>query len=119
MALGLGVFLLGSILERQRELGTLQALGATRQQVTRLLLVEGFMLVACGIAGGLVIGLLLAWQYNGFLTGIFAVALPVLTLPLFELGLLLGLGLAGVLAAAFLVALRLQRLWPAEVLREA
>jgi putative ABC transport system permease protein len=119
MALGLGVFLLGTILERQRELGTLQALGATRQQVTRLLLLEGFILVASGIAGGLVIGLLLAWQYNGFLTGIFAVALPVLALPLFELGLLLGLGLVGVLAASFLVTLRLRRLWPAEVLREA
>jgi len=119
MALGLGVFLLGSILERQRELGTLQALGATRRQVTSLLLLEGSALVASGIFGGLIMGLLLAWQYNGFLTGIFAVALPTLTIPLLELSFLLALGLAGVLAAAFLTTLRLRRLWPAEVLREA
>lgn len=119
IALGLGVFLLGSILERQRELGTLQALGATRSQVTRLLLLEGSVLVISGIVGGLVIGLLLAWQYNSFLGGIFAVSLPTLTIPWLELGLLLGLGLVGVVLAAFMTTLRLRRVWPAEVLREA
>lgn len=119
IALGLGVFLLGSILERQRELGTLQALGATRSQVTRLLLTEGLALVAGGVIGGLVIGLLLAWQYNTFLTGIFAVSLPVINVPIPELALLMAMGLLGIGVAALLMAMRVRRLWPAEILRDA
>src|SRR5262249_48714354 len=66
VAVGLAVFLLGSVIERQREFGTLQALGATAGQVTRLLLVEAVVLVAGGVVGGLAIGALLAWQYNSF-----------------------------------------------------
>ena len=58
VAVGLAVFLLGSVLERQREFGTLQALGATAGQVTRLLLIEAVVLVAGGVLGGLAIGAL-------------------------------------------------------------
>ena len=119
MAIGVGVFLLGNILARQRELGTLEAIGATRSQVTGLLLIEGAVLVAWGTGGGLVIGLLLAWQYTGFLGGIFAVSLPTLSIPLLELSGLLGLGLVGAIAAALIITLRLRHLWPAQVLRES
>ncbi|GAC1540202.1 MAG: hypothetical protein NVS2B7_12310 [Herpetosiphon sp.] len=119
ITLGMGVFLLGSIVERQRELGTLQALGATPRQVTRLLLIEAALLASGGVIGGLVIGALLAWQYNGFLPGIFAVAQPIISVPLPEVGLLLGLGFAGVCVAALVATLRLRSLWPADVLREA
>jgi len=118
IALGFGVFLLGAIVERARELGTLQALGATLRQVIITLLLEGGVLVAGGLAGGFVIGVLLAWQYNGFLPGIFSVPLPVLSVPLSGLGALLLLALAGVAGAALLSSLRLRGLWPAEVLRD-
>jgi len=119
VGLGLGVFLWGGILERGRELGTLEALGATRGQVSGLLLLEGAVLTVVGIAGGLLIGAPLAWQYNGFLPGIFAVPQPTLAIPWADLGILLALALLGALVAAGLAVLRLRRLWPAEALREA
>jgi putative ABC transport system permease protein len=119
VGLGLGVFLWGGILERGRELGTLAALGATPGQVTGLLLLEGAALTVVGVGGGLLIGAPLAWQYNGFLPGIFAVPQPLLTLPWPALSALLALALLGVLAAAALAALRLRRLWPADALRDA
>jgi putative ABC transport system permease protein len=118
VAVGLGVFLFGSVVERQRELGTLQALGATTGQVTRLLIAEALVLVVGGILGGTLIGSLLAWQYNGFLPGIFAVPLPSLSIPVAELAAMLGLALAGSLGAVLVGSLRLRRVWPAEVLRD-
>jgi putative ABC transport system permease protein len=118
IALGFGVFLLGAIIERARELGTLEALGATLRQVVGSLLLEGGILVAAGLLGGLLIGIPLAWQYNGFLPGIFSVALPVVSVPLADIGVLLVLALAGVTLAALLGTLRLRNLWPAEVLRD-
>jgi len=119
VGLGLGVFLWGGIRERGRELGTLEALGATRGQVSGLLLLEGAVLTIAGIVGGVLIGAPLAWQYNGFLPGIFAVPQPTLAIPWAGLGALLALALVGVLMAAGLAVLRLRRLWPAEALREA
>ncbi len=77
------------------------------------------MLTVAGIAGGLLIGAPLAWQYNGFLPGIFAVPQPTLAIPWADLGILLALALLGALVAAGLAVLRLRRLWPAEALREA
>jgi ABC-type antimicrobial peptide transport system permease subunit len=118
IALGFGVFLLGAIIERARELGTLEALGATLRQVVSVLLMEGGILVAGGLLGGLLIGVPLAWQYNAFLPGIFSVALPVVSVPLGGIGILLLLALAGVGIAAVLSTLRLRKLWPAEVLRD-
>ncbi len=119
VGLGLGVFLWGGIRERGSELGTLAALGATQRQIVGLLLLEGGALTAAGIGGGLLIGAPLAWQYNGFLPGIFAVPQPTLAVPWADLGILLALSLVGVLVASGLAALRLRRRWPAEALREA
>jgi ABC-type lipoprotein release transport system permease subunit len=118
IGLALGVFLVGSIIERRRELGTLEALGTTVDQVTWLLLMEGALLAASGVVGGALVGVLLAWQYNGFLPGIFSVPIPVLNVPVSELGLLVVLSFVGVAAAALLASVRLRQLWPAEVLRD-
>jgi ABC-type antimicrobial peptide transport system permease subunit len=118
IALGFGVFLLGAIIERARELGTLEALGATLRQVVGMLLMEGGTLVIAGLLGGLLIGVPLAWQYNAFLPGIFSVALPVVSVPLGGIAVLLLLALAGVGIAALISTLRLRKLWPAEVLRD-
>ena len=118
IAIGLGVFFLGLLLERQREFGTLQALGAARAQVARLVLREGGILVGAGLIGGIVIGGGIAWLYLGFLPSIFSVTLPILTVSWAQLGLLIGLGGVGLLAAATLALVRLWRQWPAEVLRD-
>lgn len=49
--------LLLSVGERRRELGLLRASGATRRQVTRMVLVEGVALAVVGTVVGLVVGL--------------------------------------------------------------
>lgn len=119
VGLGLAVFLLGGIAERRRELGTLQALGATIGQVTRMLMLEALVLAVGGAVGGVLVGGLLAWQYTGFLPGIFSVPLPVLSVPVRELVLLLVLAVGGAATAVVLASASLRRLWPAEVLRDA
>jgi putative ABC transport system permease protein len=118
VGLALAVYLLGSIVERRRELGTLEALGMTVGQVTWLLVLEGALLAAAGVVGGAIVGVVLARQYNGFLPGIFSVPIPVVALPIPDLVFLLVLAFAGVAAAAVLASLRLRRLWPVDVLRE-
>lgn len=118
IAIGLGVFLLGNLLERRREFGTLLALGAARDQISRLILGEGAILILGGMLGGAAIGALLAWQYAGFLPSIFSVTLPVFVIPWPDLARLVAAGAVGVaLAAGFAIA-QGRRLWPAEVLRE-
>jgi putative ABC transport system permease protein len=59
--LGVTNALYASILERTRELGVLRAVGATRQRVRRIILVEGGIMGVIGGGGGLVAGVLLSF----------------------------------------------------------
>jgi putative ABC transport system permease protein len=58
--LGVTNALYASILERTRELGVLRAVGATRQRVRRIILIEGGMMGVIGGGCGLVAGILLS-----------------------------------------------------------
>lgn len=58
--LGVTNALYASILERTRELGVLRAVGATRQRVQRLILIEGGIMGVIGGCGGLVAGIFLS-----------------------------------------------------------
>jgi putative ABC transport system permease protein len=61
VALGVMAALLISVIQRQRELGLLRAVGATRGQVMRTVLAEALLMGAIGTLLGLVIGLPLEW----------------------------------------------------------
>jgi putative ABC transport system permease protein len=61
VALGVMAALLISVIQRQRELGLLRAVGATRGQVIRTVLAEAFLMGAIGTLLGLLIGLPLEW----------------------------------------------------------
>jgi putative ABC transport system permease protein len=50
-----------SVVERQRELGTLRALGMTRRQLQQSLAVEGVLVAIVGTATGIVLGLAYGW----------------------------------------------------------
>lgn len=58
--LGVTNALYASIIERTRELGVLRAVGATRQRVQRLILIEGGIMGVVGSGGGLVAGVFLS-----------------------------------------------------------
>lgn len=60
-ALGVGMALLISVLQRRRELGLLRAVGATPSQAVRVVLAEAGLMAVVGIAFGLAIGTALEW----------------------------------------------------------
>jgi putative ABC transport system permease protein len=59
--LGLVAALLISVLQRRRELGLLRAVGATRLQVFRSVVVEALLMAVIGTGIGLLVGLPLEW----------------------------------------------------------
>ena len=69
---GLGLYgvLSGAVAERTRELGVRSALGATRQNLVRLVLREGLSLTAIGIALGVGIALAITRALDALLFGI-------------------------------------------------
>ena len=55
---------------RRREIGVRLALGATRQNILAMILRQGTVLVACGIAAGIVIALFSGRLVQSFLYGV-------------------------------------------------
>ncbi len=58
---GLGLAMVGLLLERRAELSTLKELGLSRQQIAIAAMWEGVGLSLVGVVGGLVLSLLLGW----------------------------------------------------------
>ncbi|MDF1755299.1 MAG: FtsX-like permease family protein [Verrucomicrobiales bacterium] len=58
---GLGLAMVGLLLERMVELGTLKELGMTRRQIAKAAMWEGLGLSITGIVGGLILSLILGW----------------------------------------------------------
>jgi putative ABC transport system permease protein len=100
--------------ERRRQLAILRALGATRGQVTRLLLREAVILGVAGTLVGIGLGLILSFSLRSALAQLIGVSLPPmrLTAAPFLAALLLGPGMA--LAATFVPARRAGRRAPLE-----
>jgi putative ABC transport system permease protein len=100
--------------ERRRQLAILRALGATRAQVTRLLLREAVLLGGAGTVLGIAAGLALSISLRQVMGQIMAVTLPELrwSAEPFLLAVLLGPGMA--LAATYLPARRAGRRAPLE-----
>ena len=53
-------------IEKGREIGILQALGATPGQIARIFLLNGFMLGGSGVGLGLALGILISWLLKRF-----------------------------------------------------
>lgn len=100
--------------ERRRQLAVLRALGATRQQVTRLLVREALVQGVLGTLLGIPAGLALALALRGVLARLLTVTLPELHLSAapFVIAAVLGPGMA--LAATLVPARRAGRRAPLE-----
>jgi putative ABC transport system permease protein len=96
--LGLSGMLSINVLERQREIGVLRAVGARDRDVTKLVLVEGLVVAAVGTAIAAPLGLLVGRALSDAVGDLFLGA-P-LAYSFTTLGLLLWFGLALVLGLA-------------------
>jgi serine phosphatase RsbU (regulator of sigma subunit)/ABC-type antimicrobial peptide transport system permease subunit len=121
-ALGIVVTLVASVLERQRELGTLRALGMSRAQVRGLVVLEagfiGFAGAALGALGGLGMAWLFAQSMNTAsvaMLSVQAVEAPVYPWPLALASVFIGP--AAAMLAALYPADRAANVNPAEAMR--
>ncbi len=117
VVLGIASVLVVSVVQKQREIGILRAMGATRNQVLRVFLLQGVIVGALGSALGVLLAAALIWLFTHFVRG--SDGLPLFNIAL-EAGLALRIaGLATVcgLLAAVAPARRAARLDPAQAIR--
>jgi len=117
-SVGLAIFLLAMINERQREFGAMRALGANLRQLRRFLFAEAATIGALSLVIGAGVGVALAHLLVMLLAVVFTIPAQGLAWPGLELLALAGLVVAGMLASTFLSARRLATLKVVEALRE-
>jgi lipoprotein-releasing system permease protein len=69
VVLGIASVLVVSVVQKQREIGILRAMGATRGQVIRVFLLQGAIVGAVGSALGVVLAAGLVWAFATFVKG--------------------------------------------------
>jgi lipoprotein-releasing system permease protein len=117
VVLGIASVLVVSVVQKQREIGILRAMGATRGQVLRVFLLQGAMVGALGSALGVLLAVALIWAFTHFVRGsdglpLFSITLP----PMLALQIAVAATLCGVLAAVA-PARRAAALDPAQAIR--
>jgi ABC-type antimicrobial peptide transport system permease subunit len=117
-SVGLAIFLLAMIAERQREFGAMRALGANLSQLRRFLLAEAATIGILSIVIGFLVGVGLAQMLVMLLGVIFTIPARELTFPGIDLMVLGVLVVVGMSASAWISARRLARLRVVEALRE-
>jgi lipoprotein-releasing system permease protein len=117
VVLGIASVLVVSVVQKQREIGILRAMGATRAQVQRVFLLQGAVVGALGSALGVALALVLITGFTRFARGSDGLPLFVIDLPpALALQVALGATVAGVLAAV-VPAQRAAALDPAQAIR--
>jgi len=117
-SVGLAIFLLAMINERQREFGAMRALGANLRQLRRFLFAEAATIGALSLVIGAGVGVALTRLLVMLLAVVFTIPAQGLAWPGLELLALAGLVVAGMLASTFISARRLATLKVVEALRE-
>ena len=117
VVLGIASVLVVSVVQKRREIGILRAMGATRAQVQRVFLLQGFIVGAIGSIAGVLLASVMVRVFSTFVRGSDGLPLFVISMAP-QLGLLIA-GLAtgcGVLAAVA-PARRAAALDPAQAIR--
>ena len=117
VVLGIASVLVVSVVQKQREIGILRAMGATQGQVLRIFLLQGAIVGALGSALGVLLAVLLIWAFTHFVRG--ADGLPLFNIvlaPMLALQVATVATVCGVLAAVA-PARRAARLDPAQAIR--
>ncbi len=117
-SVGLAIFLLAMINERQREVGAMRALGANLAHLRRFLFAEALTIGGLSLGIGVAVGVLLARLLVLLLGVVFTIPAHNLAWPGLELLALAGFVVAGMIASTWLSARRLATLKVVEALRE-
>jgi putative ABC transport system permease protein len=117
-SVGLAIFLIAMINERQREFGAMRALGASLGQLRRFLLAEAATIGVLSLLFGGIVGLVLARLLVLLLGVIFTIPATGLAWPAGELTTLVALVIGGMILSTLLSARRLAALRVVEALRE-
>ncbi|RVT53568.1 ABC transporter permease [Rubrivivax albus] len=117
VVLGIASVLVVSVVQKQREIGILRAMGATRAQVQRVFLLQGAVVGALGSVLGVALAWALIWAFTRYVRGsdglpLFSISLP----PALALQVAVAATVAGVLAAVA-PARRAAALDPARAIR--
>ena len=117
VVLGIASVLVVSVVQKQREIGILRAMGATRGQVLRVFLLQGALVGGLGSTLGVVLAMALVFLFTRFVRGADGGPLFNITLtPAMALQVAVVAALAGVLAAVA-PARRASRMDPAQAIR--
>ena len=117
-SIGLAIFLLAMINERQREFGAMRALGANLGHLRRFLFTEAATIGGLSLVIGAIVGVGLAYMLVMLLGVIFTIPAHGLSWPVLELLSLAVLVVIGMVASALVSARRLSTLKVVEALRE-
>jgi lipoprotein-releasing system permease protein len=117
VVLGIASVLVVSVVQKQREIGILRAMGATRAQVLRVFLVQGALVGAVGSAAGLALAVAMIEAFTRFVRGSDGLPLFAITLPPALAGQVVVLAFAAGVLAAVAPARRAARLDPAQAIR--
>jgi lipoprotein-releasing system permease protein len=117
VALGIASVLVVSVVQKQKEIGILRAIGATRGQMLRVFLWQGAMVGAAGALLGTALGLLLISIFSRILRSEKGVALFTLEFDLSLSGIVLVVATVLGLIASVLPARNAARLDPAQAIR--
>ncbi len=118
VSMGLAIFLLAMINERQREFGAMRALGANLNHLRRFLFTEALAIGGLSLIIGAGVGVLLARLLVLLLGVIFTIPAQTLSWPGLELLSLAAFVVAGMVISVAITARRLSTLKVVEALRE-
>lgn len=118
VSMGLAIFLLAMINERQREFGAMRALGANLNHLRRFLLTEALTIGGLSLVIGAGVGILLANMLVLLLGIIFTIPAQALAWPFLELLILAVLVTAGMAVSVAITGQRLSSMKVVEALRE-
>ena len=77
VAFGIASVLSVSVVQRMREIGILRAMGATRQQILRIFLIQGAIFGLLGSIVGSGVSYVLVWSFNTFGPDIFTIPISI------------------------------------------
>lgn len=117
VVLGIASVLVVSVVQKQREIGILRAMGATRAQVMRVFLLQGALVGALGSVTGVGLAVLMIELFTRFVRGSDGLPLFAITLPPALALQVAGLALLSGVLAAVAPARRASRMDPAQAIR--